>query len=52
MSREESAERPARPAPLDHNYEKPIVEEIPRETPHPARERIDSANEGPTSRYP
>jgi hypothetical protein len=44
MSQEESEERRARPAPLGHNYEKPIVEEMPRETPHPARERIDSAH--------
>ena len=44
MSQEESEERRVRPAPLDHNYEKPTVEEIPRETPHPACERVDSAD--------
>jgi hypothetical protein len=44
MSQEESEKRLARPAPLGHNYEKPVVEEVPRETPHPAPERIDLAD--------
>jgi hypothetical protein len=44
MSQEESEKRPARPVPLGHNYETPVVEEVPRETPHPAQKHIDSAD--------
>ena len=44
MSQEKSEEPLARPAPLGHNYEKPTVEEMPRERPHPAHDRIDSAD--------
>jgi hypothetical protein len=38
MSDEESEERPTPPARIGHEFEKPIVEELPRET-QSARER-------------
>jgi hypothetical protein len=43
MSQEESEERPTPPVPIGHKYEIPIVEELPRETPDPAREDSDAA---------
>jgi hypothetical protein len=43
MSQEESEERATPPAPIGHKYEIPIVKELARETPDPARERSDAA---------
>jgi hypothetical protein len=43
MSEEELKERPTPPARIDHEFQEPIVEELPQRTPAPLREPIDAA---------
>jgi hypothetical protein len=44
MSEEESEERPTRPAWIGHEFQEPIVEELPQQTPDPPRELTDAAS--------
>jgi hypothetical protein len=43
MSEEESEERRTPPARIGHEFQKPIVDELPRQMPDPAGQRIDAA---------
>jgi hypothetical protein len=43
MNEAESDERPRPPARIVHEFKEPIVEELPRETSHSARESISAA---------
>ncbi len=43
MSEEEPEERPTPPARIGHEFQEPIVEELPQRTPSPLREPIDAA---------
>jgi hypothetical protein len=43
MTEEEPEERPTPPARIGHEFQEPIVEELPQRTPAPPREPIDAA---------
>jgi hypothetical protein len=52
MSEEESEERGTPPARIDHEFQKPIVKERPRETLGSARESTDPAKGDKSERAP